>query len=297
VRENAGILMAMATQLPNGNVPDPKRGQKIESSERVRFNNRRQNGDMRDLLILSLTPEIYIELVRIPAGEFTMGSQANDPFAYEDEMPQHKVYLLDYFIARTPTTIEQFNVFAQATDFKMPVAMSQVDPRAKHPITQVSWHDAYAFCAWLSKLKGLWIRLPSEAEWEKAARGSDARIWSWGDTSPTILEANIDSPSKTTTPVGMCSPRGDSPFGCADMIGNVWEWTRSRFRPYPYQHDDGREQTGDLGMRVVRGGSFFAKANRARCAGRMRQPPNNRFEQDIGFRISALITPPDFNDL
>jgi formylglycine-generating enzyme required for sulfatase activity len=77
------------------------------------------------------------------------------------------------------------------------------------------------------------------------------------------------------------------------MTGTVWEWTRSLFKPYPYQQTDGREESGDLGMRVVRGGSFFSKPNRARCASRMRQPPNNRFEPDIGFRICALITPPD----
>jgi formylglycine-generating enzyme required for sulfatase activity len=269
----------------------------ILSRERARFENRVSHGYMEDKLILTLAPNIVIELIRIPAGEFGMGSQPSDPLAYDDETPQHKVYLLDYFIAKHPVTVAQFDVFARANNLPTRLSAGDADPKADHPATQVSWHDAYAFCMWLSKLKGLWIRLPSEAEWEKAARGTDGRLWSWGNTVPNPELTNIDASAKTTTRVGSFSPRGDSPYGCADMIGNVWEWTRSLFKPYPYQADDGREQSGDLGMRVVRGGSFFSKPNRARCASRLRQPPNNRFENDIGFRVCALITPPDFNIL
>ncbi len=278
-------------------IPSSKRTTNL-SRERARFAERVQSGTMQDSLILSLTPEIRMILVRVPAGEFLMGSLVGDPRAYDDETPQHKVYLLDYFIGKYPVTLEQFNVFAQATNTPMRVPVSQVEPKAHHPVTQISWNDAHAFCLWLSKLKGLWIRLPSEAEWEKAARGpspssGDARAWAWGDEPPSKEHANLDSPDKTTTPVGAYSPRGDSPYGCADMTGNVWEWTRSLFKPYPYQTDDGREQGGDFGMRVVRGGSYFSKPVRARCASRMRQPPNNRFELDIGFRICALVTPPN----
>ncbi len=277
-------------------VPVEKR-QAIHSRERVRFNQRIAHGHMQDKLILTLAPEIEMELVRIPAGEFLMGSLPSDPLAYDDETPQHKVYLLDYFIGKHPVTNAQYDAFARATRLAVRVPMSDADPKINHPVTQVGWQDAYAFCMWLSKLKGLWIRLPSEAEWEKAARGADARTWSWGNRPPSRDLSNVDSPDKVTTPVGTHSPQGDSVYGCADTIGNVWEWTRSLFKPYPYQADDGREQSGDLGMRVVRGGSFFSKPNRARCASRLRQPPNNRFENDIGFRVCALITPPDFNTL
>ncbi|MBI5305549.1 MAG: formylglycine-generating enzyme family protein [Chloroflexi bacterium] len=276
--------------------PAEKR-QPIHSRERVRFEHRVAHGIMEDKLILALAPDLAMEFVRVPAGEFLMGSHPDDLLAYDDETPQHKIYLLDYFIGKYPVTIAQFDVFARATKLATRTPLDTVDPHADHPVTQVSWHDAYAFGAWLSKLKGLWIRLPSEAEWEKAARGADGRSWSWGNHAPTPDLANIESPGKTTTRVGAFSPRGDSPYGCADMIGNVWEWTRSLFKPYPYQNDDWREQTGDLGMRVVRGGSFFSKPNRARCASRLRQPPNNRFEKDIGFRVCALIAPPDFNNL
>lgn len=283
-------------------IPESKRGHKILSRERARFDERVRNGQMEDKLILALAPDVVIQLVRVPAGEFVMGSKVGDPLAYDDEMPQHKVYLLDYFIAKTPVTIAQFNVFARATNFKMPIPVSEVEPKADHPITQISWHDACAFCNWLSKLKGMWIRLPSEAEWEKAARGpstssGEGRAYPWGNALPQPHHANIEARINTTTVVGAFSPHGDSPYGCVDMIGNVWEWTRSLFKLYPYKPDDGREESGDLGMRVVRGGSFFSKPNRARCASRLRQPPNNRFEKDIGFRICALIAPPNLNAL
>ncbi len=248
---------------------------------------------MEDRLDLSLAPDIKMTLVRVPTGEFLMGSVVGDPRAFDDETPQHKVYLLDYFIGKYPVTLEQYNVFTRATNTPQRVPISKIAPQANHPVTQISWHDAHAFCLWLGKLKGLWMHLPSEAEWEKAARGIDSRTWSWGNEPPSREFANIESPDKTTTPVGKFSPRGDSPYGCADMIGNVWEWTGSLFKPYPYQPTDGREELGDFGMRVVRGGSFFSKPNRARCASRMRHPPNNRFERDIGFRVCALITPPN----
>jgi formylglycine-generating enzyme required for sulfatase activity len=153
------------------------------------------------------------------------------------------------------------------------------DPAYRHPaqpVVGVCWHEARAYCAWLSAQTGHDYRLPNEIEWEAAARGQAGRRYAWeGDFDPSRCNS-FESHVRGTTPVGVF-PGGDTPQGVADMSGNVWEWTGSLYRPYPYQADDGRENPDDGdGRRVVRGGSWNNNRENARCAYRNNDPPDNR---------------------
>jgi formylglycine-generating enzyme required for sulfatase activity len=121
----------------------------------------------------------------------------------------------------------------------------------------VTWHDAMAYCRWLARVTGRAYRLPSEAEWEKAARGTDGRIWPWGNKWDSKRCNSREGGPGNTTPVGQYSPQGDSPYGCVDMAGNVWEWTLSLLKDYPYDPKDGREDAQAEGRRRLRGGAFF----------------------------------------
>lgn len=248
-------------------------------------------------------------MILIPAGDFLMGSDpAKDKHAQDDEQPQHTLHLPDYYIAKTPVTNAQYATFVQATGHRSPKHWKHNEPphgKQDHSVVYVSWHDAIAFCDWLSELTARPYRLPSEAGWEKAARGTDGRIYPWGDDwdpqrcnfgkgwSALLILFNSDT--ITTTPVGDYSPRGDSPYSLLDMAGNVWEWTRSLwggkqertdFR-YPYDPGDGREHLDAPGYRVVRGGAFYASPRRVRCAYRLW---HNRFSRgwDLGFRACAV---------
>ncbi len=145
---------------------------------------------------------------------------------------------------RTPVTNAQYNQFVQATGHRCPVAWRDgVYPadKADHPVTGVTYQDALAFCRWAREITGLPVRLPTEPEWEKAARGPDDRLYPWGNQWRPELANNRENKSKGTTPVNAFSPQGDSPYGVADTAGNVQEWCSSLFGSYPYDPADGRE--------------------------------------------------------
>ena len=266
----------------------------------------------QDTLALTLARGVTLELVRVPAGEFVMGSdKAADPLAFDNELPQHWVSLGEYWIGKYEVTVAQFAAFVQATGYETTAEKagtgwtytgssweevkgadwqhprgpgSDVAAKMDHPVTLVSWDDAAAFSQWASQVTGRTIRLPSEAEWEKAARGADGQIYPWGNETPTDALCNFNMNVEDTTPVGRYSPAGDSPYGCADMAGNVWEWTNSLYREYPYRSDDGREAASDRGARVLRGGSFDDASQLVRCAFRYRYFPENR-DDHLGFRV------------
>ena len=228
------------------------------------------------------------ELVHIPAGNFLMGTterQAaalrrdfNEPswYKFDWETPQHTLYLPAYSIGKYPVTNAQYRAFVQTTGHSAPYHWKEGQiPRGKedHPVKWLYWKDAVDYCKWLTDVTGRPYRLPTEAEWEKAARGTDGRVYPWGDNPPTERLCNFDNKLKDTTPVGAYSPRGDSPYGCADMAGNVWEWTSTRWGPkweepqftYPYRPDD-REDMRSEDYRVARGGSYWWGEQYLRCA-------------------------------
>jgi formylglycine-generating enzyme required for sulfatase activity len=153
------------------------------------------------------------------------------------------------------------------------------------PVVGVSRHEAHAFCNWLSKASGLPYRLPTEDEWEKAARGTDSRIYPWGNSfDPTLCNMRQNS-LELTTPIGQYSPGGDSPHGCCDMAGNVSEWTASRFESYPFRPDSpGHDRAASVEY-VLRGGSWHSHALRVRTTARGMNDPWFT-DDDVGFRLA-----------
>jgi formylglycine-generating enzyme required for sulfatase activity len=236
---------------------------------------------------------IEFDWVHIPAGEFLMGRgvQHSLPGEYS---PQHTVYLPDYFIARVPVTNAQYKLFLDATKNRPPSYWAEgciPNGKENHPVVSVNWYHAQAFCRWAG------VRLPTEAEWEKAARGTDGRKYPWGDEPPNERLCNFyGSQIKDTTPVGSY-PAGASPYGLLDMIGNIWEWTDSRWgssveRPkysYPYDKIDGREDANERGRFVIRGGSFHPDEGKPHCAIRGYPEPGDQKEV-IGFRVVCYET-------
>jgi formylglycine-generating enzyme required for sulfatase activity len=267
----------------------------------------------RQARLLMLASGVTLELVRIPAGPFLMGSADSDLEADSDEKPQHTVTLQEYYIGKYEVTVAQFAAFVEATGYKTTAEKeglakaynshgwsavkgtdwehprgpgSNVGLKAAHPVTQVSWDDAVAFTKWVSQVTGRGVRLPTEAEWEKAARGADGRAYPWGNGAPDSSRCNFNLSSKDTTPVGAYNIRGDSPYGATDMCGNVWEWTSSQHRGYPYFADDDREEGTSGHPRVLRGGSFDNQPRYLRSADRDLTRPDYRAGY-IGFRVVA----------
>jgi formylglycine-generating enzyme required for sulfatase activity len=207
------------------------------------------------------------EMVNIPAGPFTMGSDVGPV----DERPAHRVDLPAFRIDRFPVTNAQFAEFLNAVgtrnskgeqlfDDKDPDArIHRVDGKwiadrgfERHPVVEVSWPGARDYCAWRGR------RLPSESEWEKAARGEDGRRYPWGNEAPNKARARYAAGWNETAPVD-AHRRGASPYGVLDMAGNTWEWVSSAYRAYPYRAD-GREDLNADVVRATRGGGHDSPA-------------------------------------
>ncbi len=228
--------------------------------------------------------------VEVPAGPFAMGTDpARDPRAFENERwpgaeGEGIVHVPAFYIARHEVTVGQFLAFARSTNWK-------VDPRAlagppAHPVTFVSWPDALAYCRWLeATLKGRvregWrVTLPTEAEWEKAARGTDRRAYPWGN-APRRDRANYEGAG--LTPVGRF-PCPECPYGLLDMSGNAWEWTSSPYQPYPYDPANDRENLDQDALWVMRGGHYGDGPRTVRTTTRGAADPGAR-RAFIGFRV------------
>ncbi len=199
-------------------------------------------------------------LLYVPAGEFTMGS---DDSGFDNEKPAHTVYLDAFWIDQTEVTNKQYAMCVSVSECSLPSSLKSPrrssgyysDPRFEdYPVIYIDWFMAKTYCEWTG-----W-RLPTEAEWEKAARGTDGRVYPWGNDVPNGNLLNYNS-YWTDTSVVRQYPAGKSFYGAYDMAGNVWEWTSSLYMPYPYDATDGRENQSAKRERVLRGGSWYYVEN------------------------------------
>jgi formylglycine-generating enzyme required for sulfatase activity len=224
-------------------------------------------------------------MVYVPAGEFLMGSTDSDKAANANEKPQHAVYLDAFWIDSTEVTNAQYKKCVQVQKCKASTFATDFSFNGDNqPAVGVDWSDAKSYCEWAGR------QLPTEAQWEKAARGTDGRIYPWGNTAPDSNRLNFFGQVGKTTEVGKY-PTGASPYGALDMAGNVWEWTSSLYKPYPYKADDGREDMSSSGDRVRRGGSFRGAETDARAAFRHPGAPVSVWETD-GFRCGVGVVFP-----
>ncbi len=209
------------------------------------------------------------EMVYIPAGEFTMGSDSGN----KDEKPVHKVYLDSYYIDKYEVTVDKYAACVKAGFCNEPDTGGSCNwgksGRERHPVNCVNWGQARAYCEWRKK------RLPTEAEWEKAARGTDGREYPWGNEKASCSYAVMNDGSgggcgmDRTWPVGS-KPKGASPYGAMDMSGNVWEWVEDWYNKEYYRRSPDRNPKGpDSGKyRVLHGGSWFVNSDSLRAANR-----------------------------
>ncbi len=232
------------------------------------------------------------EMVLVPEGPFTRGSSEADILWaakqfhsesldwYRDETPAHNATLPAFEVDKFEVTFGDYALFMEATGKQPPREFE--NSRLNHPrqpVVSVSWQDAKDYCAWEKK------RLPTEAEWEKAARGTDKQHYPWGN-EPDALNANIRGKGdsfRNTSPGGKF-PEGASPYGAMDMSGNVWEWTEDWYRPYP-----GNEYPNDFygeRFKVIKGGSWDSNLDLARPAVRGKAFPDQK-KNYIGFRCAA----------
>ncbi|MBN1564978.1 MAG: SUMF1/EgtB/PvdO family nonheme iron enzyme [Anaerolineae bacterium] len=267
------------------------------------------------------------DTVLIPAGPFIMGSSAEQIAAIENEkvrkwvekteQPQRQIVLPAYRIGKYPVTVGEYRVFVEAGGYNEQRFWTEAGWRWRKtgwlwlkkentahpkywndkkwsghdrlPVVGVSWHEAVAFTQWLSGRTERKYRLPTEAEWEKAARGIDGRIYPWGNKGYKGMCNTVEAGFFSTTQVDQFNEQGESPCGVMDMAGNVWEWCltvwQERYQYVKDQHVDGSDS------RVLRGGSFNTKLHGARCVSRGFENPDER-RNDIGFRVACdSLTP------
>ncbi len=248
------------------------------------------------LLIFSLSPaaaeDVPADMVLVPAGEFTMGMDESKldkivgtiggMVKYHDSAtPAHTVNVDAFYIDKYEVTNADYKKFIEAIGAPIPLSWEDAGGdmpkgKGKHPVVYVNWENAVAYCEWVGK------RLPTEAEWEKAARGTDGRLYPWGNKF-SRKKLNFEKSRKNgTTKVGSYK-KGISPYGCFDMAGNVWEWTADNYLPYPgNKHEDefyGKERY------VLRGGSFMDAKYDAVTTMRSKFTPITD-DENVGFRCA-----------
>jgi formylglycine-generating enzyme required for sulfatase activity len=250
-----------------------------------------------------LPDDTLLGFVEVPAGAFLMGSDpARDPLAFDNERwpgtaGQASVDLPVFYIGRYEVTVAQFGAFVDETGHRVDAGALRAP--ANHPVSMITWPDALAYCRWLESalqqsprtpprllqlLRDGWrVGLPTEAQWEKAARGADGRVYPWGD-QPRRDRANFNGAAPMPVGSFRCD---DCAFGLSDMSGNVWEWTRSPYQPYPFDPADDRKNLEADALWVMRGGSFADAERNVRAAIRGGADPGAR-RPFIGFRIALF---------
>ena len=250
-------------------------------------------------------------MITIPAGDFFMGSD----MGRDDEIPIHKVYLDEFAIDKYEVTNAQYadflnsakadgiisagssgvskeghqlisliDMYSDGWNLMCPIDFSNGkfvvnSLEANTPVRFVTWYGAKAYADFYGQ------RFPTEAEWEKAARGTDKREFPWGDTEPTRWDCNFKDLIGHAVMAGSYSPLGRSPYGCCDMAGNVWEWCSSLYRAYPYDATDGRENLISSEYRIIRGGSWVTHSETLRCTARCYCEPYT-LDPYFGFRCA-----------
>lgn len=262
-----------------------------------------------------MTSDLAPELTLIPAGEFLMGSED----AEDDERPVHRVHVGDFYLGVQPVTHAEYARFVRDTGHRAPAiyelplvvkagggererAFRQTGgpyvwdhghpaDRSDHPVTLVRYDDASAYCAWLSAITGRAYRLPTEAEWEKAARGgTESKRYPWGDRlDRNMANFLVDPAQRATQGTTPCRTYPPNPYGLFDMAGNVWEWVNDWYDPRYYSADPSRNPTGPSSgqLRLIRGGSWLvADVRMLSCSHRHKVPPDT-YSYAIGFRVAC----------
>jgi formylglycine-generating enzyme required for sulfatase activity len=334
------LLGVLATHVVDGGLPAVERAEAGRALAKL--------GDPRpEALHCDRMPFCYV-----PEGEFQMGSDPKrDPALFDDEKPAHQLKLRAFWIARWPVSQAQYSEFVQDGGYAdkrnweiairhgcwengQVIRYTETESQQhkfggafdleNHPVVGVCWYEALAFTRWLErrwKEAGLLpasgvVRLPSEAQWEKAARGgwrvplqpipggpalgwqvdektlawreNDAqRVYPWGNTFEPDKANTSESGIRSTSALG-AFPGGRSPYGVEELSGNVWEWCTSLDKEYPYRADDGREVLDDTAPRVVRGGAWYFDEGNARCASRNGGGPDYGFDY-LGFRVVVSL--------
>lgn len=223
------------------------------------------------------------DMVLVPAGEFMMGSTDGDP----DEKPAHRIRVDGFYMDKYEVTVKQYAEFLREEGGDRPSDWQTMSKTANQnrPVMGVDWAEAARYCKWAGK------RLPTEAEWEKAARGTDGRLYPWGNDPPTPLHANYGKKEwgnhEALEPVGKLE-NGKSPYGIYDMAGNVWEWVSDWYDNDYYKQSPSENPTGPStgGFKVIRGGSWNTSARNLRAADRYFDPPSFRSQYVPGFRCA-----------
>ncbi|HPS40999.1 MAG TPA: bifunctional serine/threonine-protein kinase/formylglycine-generating enzyme family protein [Anaerolineaceae bacterium] len=236
-------------------------------------------------MILDLGGGVKMEFVYVPAGRFLMGSDPEvDKMAEPDEQPQHKVFMDEYWIGKFPVTTRQFSRFITKSKNNKKNKWKKLDIDDR-PMVDVTWDEARNFCEWLSITTNKLIELPTEAQWEKAARGTDGRIYPWGNQEPDITSADFGRGSDKEPDATGTHPKGCSPYGAQDMAGCVYEWVADLYAEHYYisrrtWNNPKGPASGDT--RVLRGGSWTDREYDIRCANRDKLNPSD--SGDFGFR-------------